>query len=93
MQLESKISNAGVLYVPAEIREAFGRRISWIPNSVAAIMFPSDVPLEDVKQSVDLLVKDLELRIKRARRPNKSDVRRRILVSNGQNPGGQLEVQ
>ncbi len=66
MQLESRISNAGVLYVPAEIREAFGRNITWIPNSVAAIMFPSDVPLEDVKQSVDLLVKDLELRIKRA---------------------------
>jgi len=71
MQLESKISDAGVLYVPAEIREAFGRNISWIPNSVAAIMFPRDVPLEDVKQSVDLLVKDLELRIKRSKRPNR----------------------
>jgi hypothetical protein len=71
MQLESKISDAGVLYVPAEIREAFGRRISWIPNSVAAIMFPSGVPLEDVKRSVELLVKDLGLRIDRSKRSGK----------------------
>ena len=42
VELKTRLTGKGILYVPKEIREAFGRNIRIIPNSVAALFFPDE---------------------------------------------------
>lgn len=68
MELQSKITDAGVIYLPNEIRQSFGRQVKLLPNSCAAILYGAETPLEDVVDSVNVLLKDLDLRIRRQKR-------------------------
>ena len=47
VELETKITESGVLYVPKEIRQCFGRKMKIIPNATAAVFFPADANYED----------------------------------------------
>jgi hypothetical protein len=64
MELQSKITDAGVIYLPAEIRESLGRQVKLLPDSCAAILYGADTPLEDVRDSVKVLLQDLALRMR-----------------------------
>lgn len=68
MELRAKITDAGVIYLPNEIRESFGKHVKLIPNSLAAILFPADADLQDVRDSVNVILQDMELRIQRAKK-------------------------
>ncbi|OLD55564.1 hypothetical protein AUI46_04265 [archaeon 13_1_40CM_2_52_13] len=68
MELQSKITNAGVIYLPSEIRQSFGRQVKLLPDSCAAILYGADTPLVDVVDSVKVLLQDLDLRIRRSKR-------------------------
>ena len=68
VELETKITESGVLYVPKEIRQCFGRKMKIIPNATAAVFFPADANLEDVKDSLQIILADIEHRIRLKRR-------------------------
>jgi hypothetical protein len=68
VELESKVTESGVLYVPKEIREAFGRRMRIIPDACAAVFFAAGTPYEDVADSLKVILADIEYRAKREKR-------------------------
>ncbi len=68
LELRAKITDAGVIYLPTEIRRSFGKHVRLIPDSIAAILFPADADLEDVQDSVNVILQDIQLRIKRSKR-------------------------
>lgn len=63
MELNAKITDAGVFYVPAELRRAFGRELRIIPNFSAAVFFSRRTPLEHVLKSMEIIAEDLKHRI------------------------------
>ena len=68
VELETKITESGVLYVPKEIRRCFGRKMKIIPNATAAVFYPADANLEDVKDSLQIILADIQHRIRLKRR-------------------------
>ena len=68
VELEASVSKAGILYIPKEIREAFGRRMKVITNARAALFFPAGAPYEEVLGSLRVIAADLEHRINLAAR-------------------------
>lgn len=63
VQLETKVTESGVMYVPKEIREAFTRHMKIIPNARAAVFFPAKASYEDVLVSLEIIVADIKHRI------------------------------
>jgi hypothetical protein len=64
MELKATITDAGVIYLPNEVRESFGKHVKLIPNALAAVLFPADADLELVRDSVRIILDDIELRIR-----------------------------
>lgn len=68
MEMKTKITDAGVFYVPKELRDAFGQRIKIIPNASAAIFFSQKTRYEDVLASLQIIQADIEHRAELAKR-------------------------
>jgi hypothetical protein len=68
VELRTKVTGKGILYVPKEIREAFGRNMRIIPNSTAALFFPDGADYEDVLRSLEIIEADLKHRIELQRK-------------------------
>jgi hypothetical protein len=68
VELETKITESGVLYVPKEIRQCFSRLMKIIPNASAAVFFPANASYEDVLASLKVIEADLEHRIRMEQR-------------------------
>jgi len=66
VELKTKITASGVLYIPKELREAFSREMKIISNATAAVFFPANATYEDVLQSLDIIERDIRHRIKLA---------------------------
>jgi len=64
VELKTKVSKGGVLYVPSEIREAFGREMKVIVDCVAALFFPASADYKDVLDSLKLIELEIEHRLK-----------------------------
>lgn len=64
VELQTKITESGVLYIPKEIRQCFSRLIKIIPNASAAVFFPATAKYEDVLASLKIIEADLEHRIR-----------------------------
>lgn len=63
VELKTKMTKSGVLYVPKEIREAFGRELVWIPDSCAVVMFRRGEEYRHVLSSLEIIAADLKHRI------------------------------
>jgi bifunctional DNA-binding transcriptional regulator/antitoxin component of YhaV-PrlF toxin-antitoxin module len=63
VELKAKITDAGVFYVPVELRREFGQEIRIIPNAVAAVFFSKNTRLEHVLKSLKIISTDLQHRI------------------------------
>ena len=63
VELKTRISKGGIIYIPKEIRDAFGKEIRIIPNASAALFFPKNVGYEDVLKSLEIIAADLKHRI------------------------------
>jgi hypothetical protein len=63
VELRTKITTTGVLYIPKEIREAFPRELKIIPNAAAALFFPANVSYEHVLKSMEIIAADIKHRI------------------------------
>lgn len=57
------MTKSGVLYVPKEIREAFGRNLVIVPNSCAVVMFRRGLKYEHVLSSLEIISADIKHRI------------------------------
>ena len=57
-----KTGPQGHIYLPKKIREAFGDRLNFLPNTNAAVIYPENVKLDSVVRSVEILLADLKLR-------------------------------
>jgi bifunctional DNA-binding transcriptional regulator/antitoxin component of YhaV-PrlF toxin-antitoxin module len=68
VELITKITKGGVLYIPKEIREAFGRNMKIIPDASAALFFPKDADYEDVLGSLQVITMDVQHRIQMLQR-------------------------
>ena len=64
VELKTKITKTGVLYIPKELREAFGREMKIIANASASVFFPADANYKDVLHSLEIIMKDIEHRIR-----------------------------
>jgi len=64
VEIETKITESGVLYIPKGIRQCFGRSMRIIPNATAALFFPTNTPYEDVLASLNIIRLDIEHRLK-----------------------------
>lgn len=63
VELKAKMTESGVLYVPKEVREAFGRELIIVPNSCAVVMFRRGIKYEHVLSSLKIIAADLRHRI------------------------------
>jgi hypothetical protein len=63
VELKTRITTTGVLYIPKELREAFSREMKIISNAAAAVFFPAGASYEDVLKSLDIIKRDIQHRI------------------------------
>lgn len=63
VELKTKITSTGVLYIPKELREAFSRDMKIISNATAAVFFPAHTKYEDVLKSIEIIKLDIEHRL------------------------------
>ena len=68
VEMKTKITDAGVFYVPKELRDAFGLKIKIIPNASAAIFFSRNARYEDVLTSLEIIAADIRHRINLAKK-------------------------
>jgi hypothetical protein len=61
-------STQNIVWIPQEIVNAFGRKLTITPNSIAAVLYPDNADLEDVAKSLGIIKQDLELRAARKKR-------------------------
>ncbi|MEM1589674.1 MAG: hypothetical protein QXQ47_02295 [Candidatus Bathyarchaeia archaeon] len=64
VELKTRITKTGVLYIPKELREAFGREMKIIANATASVFFPANATYEDVLNSLEIIQKDIKHRIR-----------------------------
>lgn len=64
VELKTKVTESGVMYVPKTIREAFSRDMKIIPNARAAVFFPATADYKNVLASLEIISADLKHRIK-----------------------------
>lgn len=63
VELTTKITASGVLYIPKPVREAFSRNMKIIPSARAALFFPADIGYKDVLKSLEIIAAEVKLRI------------------------------
>jgi len=63
VELRTKITTSGVLYIPKELREIFPRELKIIPNAVAAVFFPANISYENVLKSLEIITAEIKHRI------------------------------
>lgn len=63
VELKTKMTKSGVLYIPKEIREAFGRELVILPNSCAVLMFRRGLKYKHALSSLKIIAADLKHRI------------------------------
>ena len=68
MEFEIKAGPQGHYYFPKKIREAFGTKIILLPNAAAGAIYSKDTDLTSVIESLRVVIQDLELRAKKAKR-------------------------
>lgn len=68
MELETKLSKVGNLYIPKKMRKAFGNDVKIILNASAAVLFSQGTRYEDVLASMEIIEADIRHRIDLAKR-------------------------
>jgi hypothetical protein len=71
VELTTKVTQSGVLYIPKEIRQCFGRNMKIIPNATAAVFFAATTDYVDVLESLRIIEFDIRHRIRLAKERSK----------------------
>lgn len=72
VELRTKITESGVLYIPKELRDAFGRDMKIVTNCVAALFFPANAEYADVLKSLEIITLDVKQRDEMKRKKGKT---------------------
>lgn len=73
VELKAKVTKGGLLYIPKEIRDAFGAQIKVVANACAALLFAAETDYQDVLASLKVIQADLEHRAKLAQKKKQED--------------------
>jgi len=68
MEFELKTGPQGHVYFPKNIRRVLGDKMTLLPNSDAAVIFPENTEPEVVIASLEVIISDLKLRVNKKRR-------------------------
>ena len=79
MEFKLKTGPQGHIYLPKKIRDAFGDNLTFLPNSVAAAVYPDNADLNNVVASLQIIISDLKLRSEFA------DSRTKLIAKRGPN--------
>lgn len=69
-EFELKTGPQGHIYLPKKIREVFGEKLKIMPNAHAAVLYPADADLQAVIASLQLIIRDLKLRLETKEKPS-----------------------
>ena len=62
VQFELKLPRTqNIVWIPSEVVNALGRRLTLMPDSISAILYPKGADLDQVCQSLRIIIQDLEL--------------------------------
>lgn len=64
VKFEVKANPSGQYYFPKEVRAELGDKLTLICSIRTALIFPDNTPLDVVLASVEIIVKDLQQRLK-----------------------------
>ena len=73
VELQTRFHKSGHIYIPKELREAFGREMKIVPNAAAALFFPAATSYEDVLKSLEIIKMDLEHRLNMKKNQEKAE--------------------
>jgi hypothetical protein len=65
MEYKLKTGPQGHVYFPKRIRENFGEKMRFLPNTHAAVLYSDGADPKDVIASLQVIISDLKLRIKK----------------------------
>jgi bifunctional DNA-binding transcriptional regulator/antitoxin component of YhaV-PrlF toxin-antitoxin module len=68
VELKTKMTGSGMVYIPKEVRESFGAALRIIPDARAAVVFPEGTHYQDVLDSLDIIASDIRHRLRLAQR-------------------------
>ncbi len=63
VELKTKMTESGILYIPKTIREAFGRHMKIFPTVKAALFCPVDTTYEQALASLKVIEVELRHRL------------------------------
>lgn len=63
VEFNTKVSECGLIYIPKEIRDCFGRYMRIIPGTRAVLLYPEGSDYEDLLASMEIIHKDITNRI------------------------------
>ncbi len=74
VQFELKLPKTqNIVWIPSEVVRALGRRLTLMPDSISAILYPEGADLDQVCQSLRIIIQDLELQKQRQISPGESE--------------------
>jgi hypothetical protein len=65
MEYKLKTGPQGHVYLPKRVREVFGQKFKFLPNSHAAALYAEDTEPQVVIDSLLVIIADLKLRVKK----------------------------
>ena len=68
MEFDLKTGPQGHVYFPKTHRKVLGDKMTLLPNSDAAVIFPENTEPEDVIASLEIIISDLKLRANKKKR-------------------------
>ena len=77
MKYEIKSNPTGQYYLPKEVREELGSRLSMICNAKAAIVFSPDEPIDVILESLNIIELDLKHRMQIQQRGKNADLEKK----------------
>jgi bifunctional DNA-binding transcriptional regulator/antitoxin component of YhaV-PrlF toxin-antitoxin module len=63
VKFKVKANASGQYYFPKEVRQELGDELTLICNTKAAIVFSDDLMLQNVLESIEIIMKDLKHRL------------------------------
>jgi bifunctional DNA-binding transcriptional regulator/antitoxin component of YhaV-PrlF toxin-antitoxin module len=66
VELKTKMTRSGMVYIPKEVRDSFGAALRIIPDARAAVVFPEGARYQDVLDSLEIIASDIRHRIRLA---------------------------
>jgi bifunctional DNA-binding transcriptional regulator/antitoxin component of YhaV-PrlF toxin-antitoxin module len=64
VKFQVKANASGQYYFPKEVRQELGDKINLICDTKAAIVFSEDAMLQNVLESIEIIARDLQHRLK-----------------------------